>query len=301
MVTPVGKFHQTDFPSARAFYEATYGQSIVSACDLGVAEAGILHCKQGAGDWSDAATPDLVINVSLWDHAPARVDLGQGRFRYSGRRGIGIAVAPGAATQIHVDGPHEIAMLHVPYRRLLDLAPDAGLPDNGDFGAAHAGELVDPIYSILINRMLNECEQGSPSGPLFVEGAMLMMAAALMKPASQASGPATGGLAPWQIRRSVEHLRSNLTATVSLSDLASGVGLSPFHFARAFKKSTGTPPHRYLVRLRIERACDLLARTGMSVSEIALEVGYESSQSLARAFVAELGVNPSRWRREWRA
>ena len=297
----MGDLQQTTFPSARAFYEATYGQALVSARDLGVAGAGILHCKQGAGDWSDAATPDLVINVSLWDHAPARVDLGHGRFRYSGRRGAAIAVAPGAATGIYVDGPHEIALIHVPYRRFLDLAPDAGLPENGDFGAVHAGELADPIYAILINRMLSECEQGSPSGPMFVEGAMLMMAAALMKPSSQASEPSAGGLAPWQIRRSVEHLRSNLTTAVSLSDLAAGVGLSPFHFARAFKKSTGTPPHRYLVRLRIERACDLLAQTGMSVSEIALEVGYESSQSLARAFAAEMGVNPARWRREKRS
>jgi AraC family transcriptional regulator len=106
-----------------------------------------------------------------------------------------------------------------------------------------------------------------------------------------------GGLAPWQVRRVTEILAADLAAEQSLAALASQVGLSPFHFARAFKKSMGIPPHAYQVRLRLEHAEALLLGTARSVTEIAMIVGYESSQALARAFHRTRGCTPSDFRR----
>jgi AraC family transcriptional regulator len=98
----------------------------------------------------------------------------------------------------------------------------------------------------------------------------------------------------------VTKLQECLHDNLSLADLSSEVGLSPFHFSRMFKRSFGLAPHRYLIRLRVERACELLESTGLSVTEIALDVGYESSQSLARVFGTEMGMSPAAWRRERR-
>lgn len=91
-----------------------------------------------------------------------------------------------------------------------------------------------------------------------------------------------------------------LAENISLSDIAHEVGLSPFHFSRAFKQSLGAPPHRYRTRLRLDKACELLETTNAPVTEIALSVGYESSQALARIFARDLGVTPTQWRRERR-
>jgi AraC family transcriptional regulator len=84
---------------------------------------------------------------------------------------------------------------------------------------------------------------------------------------------------------------------VALDELAAIAKLSPFHFARAFAKTLGMPPYRYQQKLRMERACDLLARSDLRIIDIALAVGYESPQALARVFMRTYGVAPSQWRR----
>lgn len=110
-----------------------------------------------------------------------------------------------------------------------------------------------------------------------------------------------GGLAPWQVRRATDHMHAHLGRNVPLRELADLVGLSPFHFARAFKQSVGDPPHRYLARRRIEHACELLARTELSVIEIAARLGYEAPGALSRMFRREIGMSPSDYRRRARS
>jgi AraC family transcriptional regulator len=95
----------------------------------------------------------------------------------------------------------------------------------------------------------------------------------------------------------IEKLDAMWADDLSLGELASTVNLSPFHFARGFKQSTGVSPHRYQLKLRLDRARDLLTRTALPVTEIALCVGYGSSQAFARVFHQELGVTPSEYRR----
>lgn len=112
--------------------------------------------------------------------------------------------------------------------------------------------------------------------------------------------PRRGGLAGWQVRRTTDYIHARLAEPVGLQELADIAGLSAFHFARAFKQSVGDPPHRYQTRRRIEKACELLAGTDMSVVEIAAAVGYEAPQTLTRLFRREMGATPSAWRREMR-
>ncbi|MCL9998729.1 MAG: AraC family transcriptional regulator [Erythrobacter sp.] len=110
-------------------------------------------------------------------------------------------------------------------------------------------------------------------------------------------GAARGGLAPWQARRTTAFLAANIERRVQLGELAAIARLSPFHFARAFARTMGMPPYRYQQALRIERAAELLATSEMRIIEIALAVGYETPQALARVFVQQHGVTPSEWRR----
>ena len=71
-------------------------------------------------------------------------------------------------------------------------------------------------------------------------------------------------------------------------------GLSPFHFARQFKEATGHPPHDYLVRLRVDRARELILRHGRdwTMATVAAESGFADQSHLARHFKRVLGVTP---------
>jgi AraC-like DNA-binding protein len=107
-----------------------------------------------------------------------------------------------------------------------------------------------------------------------------------------------GGLTPWQTRRVSEYLDAHLAKDVRLATLADLVGLSPSHFCTAFRLAFGEPPHRHLVRRRIERAKIMLADPRLSVTEIALAVGFGSSAHFATAFRKLTGATPSSYRRE---
>ena len=108
-----------------------------------------------------------------------------------------------------------------------------------------------------------------------------------------------GGLAGWQLRRTTEYLNVHLAADISLAELAALADLSPFHFCRAFKQSTGLPPHAWQCARRIERAQDLMAaHPCMGLTEVALAVGYESQAAFGVAFKRATGTTPGQWRRE---
>jgi len=109
--------------------------------------------------------------------------------------------------------------------------------------------------------------------------------------------PPRGRLAPWQIRRATDYLRANLAREVTLGELAALVGLSPYHFARAFKASAGLPPNAYHRLLRVERAKELLVRTDLDVTAVAAAVGYASPSAFARMFRAAAGCHATAFRR----
>lgn len=104
------------------------------------------------------------------------------------------------------------------------------------------------------------------------------------------------GLVDRRVRRAVELMHTHLDRELPLEELASAAYLSPFHFARLFKKVTGASPHAYLAALRIERAKSLLATTDLSVTEIAQRVGYASSSHFAKAFRQSAGISPRAFR-----
>ncbi len=107
---------------------------------------------------------------------------------------------------------------------------------------------------------------------------------------------ARGGLSPGAGRRVREHVDAHLSENIDLAGLAAIAGLSVYHFARAFKQSTGVTPHHYLVKRRIERAKEMLACTKEPLAEIALATGFSDQSHLARHFRQILGTTPSQYR-----
>jgi len=106
-----------------------------------------------------------------------------------------------------------------------------------------------------------------------------------------------GGLASWQQRILRDYLEANLGEQISVSKLAEMVRLSLYHFSRAFKQTFGMPPHRYVTSRRIERAKTMLANGDLSVTQIAMGVGFGEISSFTTAFRKMAGQTPTLYRR----
>jgi AraC family transcriptional regulator len=120
--------------------------------------------------------------------------------------------------------------------------------------------------------------------------------------ATPASGPrARGGLAPWQESRAKEAMDADLDKEITIARLAYDCGLSASQFARAFRQSTGCPPHRWLLQRRVKRAQDLLLTSDKTLAEIASSCGFFDPSHLTRAFSQTVGTSPGLWRRARRA
>jgi AraC family transcriptional regulator len=161
----------------------------------------------------------------------------------------------------------------------------------------------DPVIARLGDEIAAEIQSPGLASAVAIDSAMLLLAVNLIRRWSNQAGAVrqpNGGLAPWQVRLATDYLRDNLARDIPLAELAAVVSLSPFHFARAFKQSVGSPPYVYQFGLRVDRAKRLLADTTLPVTEIASLVGYEAPQTLARAFQRSVGVTPTAYRRERR-
>ena len=105
-----------------------------------------------------------------------------------------------------------------------------------------------------------------------------------------------GSLPACRLRRVTDYVQQNLDKDLTLAELAAVLYMSPFHFARLFKCSTGVPPHRFVVRQRITRARTCLAMEGQSIAQISRMVGYRTPSHFTTVFRRALGVTPGAYR-----
>jgi AraC-like DNA-binding protein len=108
------------------------------------------------------------------------------------------------------------------------------------------------------------------------------------------------GLAAWQQVVVAAYIEKHIGETITVRALARFVYLSSYCFGRAFKRSFGIPPHRYLVQRRIKRAKALLERSAWSITKIGLALGFSQTSSFSAAFRNVTGVTPTEHRRTQR-
>ena len=92
-------------------------------------------------------------------------------------------------------------------------------------------------------------------------------------------------------------IRENLDGKVRLSELARECGLSVSHFTRAFRKSFGMSPYRWLLERRIDQAKVLLVTGDLPMANIAMQSGFSDQAAFTRAFRRIVGDSPGRWKR----
>jgi AraC family transcriptional regulator len=161
------------------------------------------------------------------------------------------------------------------------------------------GVLRDPLLTELLRALGKEIEQPASAEDLFGDLATALLAVQL----ERAHGvrevqprPLGGGLAPLALKRVREYVAAHLARGIRLQQLASVAGLSPYHFARAFKTSTGMSPNAFVLHCRIAEAKRLLSGSSLPIGEIARRTGFNGSGQLSTRFRAMTGTTPSAYR-----
>lgn len=166
--------------------------------------------------------------------------------------------------------------------------------------AALTRMLGEPTARHLCAILVTALEDPLIADAVFVERAALAFDAHLASRLTftRASCTERGGLARWQQERAMELLMRHPAHSVPLDQLASVCRLSVSHFVRAFRKSTGLPPHRWLVVRRVNLCKDsLVADRQRPLVDIALACGFADQSHFTRTFSRITGMTPGAWRR----
>src|SRR5262249_26386856 len=105
-------------------------------------------------------------------------------------------------------------------------------------------------------------------------------------------------LTAYKLRRAIEYIEDNLARDVTLPEIAQMLGMSPHHFAHAFKDTTGIAPHQYLIARRVARAKSLLKETDLPMREIAYRIGYSNQAHFSTLFHRLSAMTPTTFRQQ---
>lgn len=222
------------------------------------------------------------------------------RMRSTTRRGSITVIPQGHEGSWDIAGPIEVSHVFLSEQRLRSGMEQIGY--RGEAALLPRVGFEDPVATRVMEMLGREADLDDPSARLFVEQATDLLVTQLLRGhsphASLPAPEARRGLAPWQVRKVTDYMRERLGCPLGLDELAGVVGLSRFHFCTCFREATGATPHEWLVRLRIEKARQLLADPALPVTDVGLAVGYETPSSFSAAFRRLTGVTPTAYRRQ---
>lgn len=158
----------------------------------------------------------------------------------------------------------------------------------------------DGTAELALQRIALELKQPDPISATMVECQATQLLGQMLRLNGVHQEPAKGGLSSFDLKRAVDMIETLSDGRPTLADLAKEIGVSRFHFWRAFKQSTGMTPHAFIAQRRLEQSADMLRSTNLSATEIAMECGFGSSSHFATAFKRAFGAGPTEFRRKWR-
>jgi AraC family transcriptional regulator len=161
----------------------------------------------------------------------------------------------------------------------------------------------DPVIEAMTLNLAREAAGGSPAGRLYAESGSEFLAHHLIyrySSLSRAPPRCVGGLSSRRLRLVLEYIGDTLGQPIKMRELAAHAGIGVRHFERAFRQSTGSSPHAYVMERRLHMARDLLInQPELPIEQITLRLGFSSSSHLSSAFRRRTGLTPTNFRKTW--
>jgi AraC-like DNA-binding protein len=253
------------FPTAAGFFPSAPGHLVERV--QGLAECILIRVLGGAG----------------WVRTEARRELRAGEWLLIPQ---GLPHAYGADETT----PWSIQWVHFRGRAAAAFAAMLGAETEVAVLAMARGGVKPPELA----RLYEGLEQGYTQANLLAAALELRRVLTELERVRRAGRPTTAGEA---VAASLDWMRENLGARAELKGLAAAAGLSVPHYCELFRRLTGYPPIEHFLRLKIQRACQLLDTTEMRVGEVAEAVGWEDPFYFSRFFRKITGKSPRAYRR----
>ncbi|QIO32321.2 AraC family transcriptional regulator [Bradyrhizobium sp. 1(2017)] len=205
--------------------------------------------------------------------------------------------------QYVINKPYHSIFFYLTRSALDDIAGQA-------IGSRISGLLYQPGVGVddlvirhLGSSLMQALHRPEEANQLFVDHTMIAVTAHIAQDYGRRSRRVKltrGGLAPRQTRLACQKIESDLSGRLSMAQIAAEFDLSVSHFSRAFRVSTGLPPHQWLLRQRVKVAQQLMTIRDLPLAEIAISAGFAHQSHFTRVFSSLVGVSPAAWRREMR-
>ena len=151
-------------------------------------------------------------------------------------------------------------------------------------------------FERISRRILDEIGNAEYAFEVQIKACLLELMACLAQYAYQTLYAVDRPVQSDQAFRTKHFIDEHYMQKLSLTDIAAKTYVSVFYLSHLFKEHIGETPINYLVRLRIDKACQLLETTKMTVNEVCQAVGYEDLQHFSNVFRKRMGVSPRQWK-----
>jgi len=256
------------------------------------------HCQLRAGELPKHRHREHVVLVSLTDGCQGELITSSGiGVRGTQTRGNICVLPSGLEHRAALEGQSEHLALYVDASLITKAASEAGLSRSVEIAERYTRS--DKVISSVGMALLGELDSEGLSGRLYAESLGNVLAVHLLRYyaiSTPGSLTFTGGLSATRLRQVTDFIADNYSRDLKLNELAHVAGMSSFHFAREFKRTTGTTPHQYLIKFRIERAKALLAKNELPLIEVGLRSGFSHQSHFTRLFRRITGTTPHSYR-----
>lgn len=256
------------------------------------------HCQLRPGELPRHRHREHVVLLSLTDGCKGELITASGTgVRGTQTKGNVCVLPSGLDHQAALEANSENLALYIDPSLITKAAAEAQLSGTVEITERYTRR--DNVINSVAMALLGELETEGLSGRLYAESLGNILAVHLLRYYSVPMlHPVTftGGLSATKLRQVTEFIDDNYSRDLKLAELAQVAGMSSFHFAREFKRTTGTTPHQYLIKLRIERAKALLARNDLPLTEVGLRSGFSHQSHFTRLFRRITGTTPNSYR-----
>jgi AraC-like DNA-binding protein len=269
----------------------------------GTEQAALVRFAQPAGAFPDPPTLDYTLALNERGTGQMRLDIGSGQVAVPFRRGDLVLKPPGVHTRFAVDAPHQKSFVSLPAALVAEIALRAGLPGcqgrAPDFGALHGGPFRSAHAARLMALMWAEPTGCSPQHRMFGDGVVLALLGVLFGLGGRAASTrAARPLSPERLASVAAFVQAHIGESFGVEEMAACVGLSAWHFSRAFKEATGRTPRNFVTQQRLAHARRLLSQGRLPLAQVAQECGFADQAHFTTTFRRHAGIAPGAWRRK---